>query len=71
MRRQDSDEPEICAICHEEIEGESERDFRCSPSTIVCHDCARKHGGVYSLEKESWTVPPRLPRRNILSEEEG
>jgi hypothetical protein len=71
MRRQEDDAPAMCAICHEELDDEDERDYRASASTVVCHDCARKHGGVYSADKEAWTTAPKLPRRNIVGGEEG
>jgi hypothetical protein len=71
MKRQEADEPEVCAICHEELADGDERDYRAAASTVVCHECARKLGGVYSADKEAWTVAPKLPRRNIVGGEEG
>jgi ribosome-binding protein aMBF1 (putative translation factor) len=71
MNKEDPELSEICAICREELEGEGELDYRVSPSTIVCHDCARKYGGVYNHETETWTVPPRLPSRQRLGDDEG
>lgn len=71
MRRDDREEVETCAICREEIEGDSDLGYRVSASTVICYDCARKHGGVYSSEKESWSVAPRLPPRSSLGDEEG
>ncbi len=70
MRRENDEPSESCAICHEELEGESALDYRVSASTILCHECAKKRGGVYSPEKETWIVPPRLPKRDALRGEE-
>ena len=60
-RAEEEEESETCAVCGETVDPSDTANFRVASTTIVCGECAHKHGGVYNPEIEEWVVRPKIP----------
>ena len=60
MRERESGESEACNVCGEDLDRRDSRNYYISGTTMVCYECARKHGGIFDPETERWKVAPKL-----------
>jgi hypothetical protein len=60
MRERETGFSEACIVCGEDLDRGDSRNYFVSATTMVCYECARKHGGVFDSAAERWKVPPNL-----------
>jgi recombinational DNA repair protein (RecF pathway) len=61
MEDREENETGICSVCGEPVDLNDTSNFVVSAGTVVCGECAHRHGGVYDAEREEWATRPHLP----------
>ncbi|HLU47440.1 MAG TPA: hypothetical protein VK116_05125 [Planctomycetota bacterium] len=61
MREDEATDLGQCAVCGREIDLEDPIHYAVSITTVVCHECARRHGGQFDPESEKWLRMPTFP----------
>jgi len=61
MPEREDDDVDSCVVCGEEIDLGDPGNYQHAVSVVVCHACAKKHGGDYDAELENWISAPNHP----------
>jgi hypothetical protein len=60
MEREESDRPDVCAVCGAQVFTETEPTFGFGTGNLLCGECAEARGGRYDAERDTWDRPPDL-----------